>query len=125
MTAPTLEPTLAAAVVADAYGIAHALHQGHLTDLGLRSDTVVVAEIAWSVHEAQRLHTPLAALAAADYDDNAQAYCRCYRAALWRSCQLHEAEWLYPSLTGTDRAGLLTAADKLAEALLAETMGED
>lgn len=102
MSAPTLEPTLAAVVVADAYGIAHALHQRHLTDLGLRSDAAVVAEIAWSRSEAERLHTTVAALAAADYDDNAQAYCRCYLGALWRSCQLHRAEHLYPSLTSTN-----------------------
>ena len=103
MTVSLLEPTLAAAVVADAEAIEHALHAGHLTALGLASDAVVVAEIAWSVHEAQRLHQSLAALAAADYADNEVAYCRCYRAALWRSCQLHRAEHLYPTLTGGNR----------------------
>lgn len=125
MTAPTLEPTLAAAVVADAEAIEHAIHAGGLTALGLQCDAVVVAEIAWSMREARRLHTTVAALAAADYEDEPAAWALRYLPCLWRACQLHGAEHLYPALTGTSRAGLLTDADRLAEALLAETMGED
>lgn len=119
MTAPTLEPTLAAAVVADAEAIEHALHAGALTALSLQSDAVVVAEIAWSIREAQRLHTTVAALAAADYQDEPAAWPLRYLPCLWRACQLHGAEYLYPRLTGA-----ASDADRLAEALLAESAGE-
>lgn len=123
MTAPVLEPTLAAAIISDAEAIEHALHAGALTALGLQSDAVVVAEIAWSMREANRLHTTVAALAAADYDDQPAVWALRYLPCLWRACQLHGAEYLYPTLTGAGRPGL-SDADRLAEALIAETMGE-
>jgi hypothetical protein len=80
--------------------IEHALHQGRLVDLGLRTDTQVREQIGVSLAEAGIGRFAMAALAAADYDDNPPAFARRRQAALWRACQLHGCEDEYWRLVG-------------------------
>lgn len=102
---PRVDPLLFAMVEVHADAIEHAVHEGRLVDLGLRSDAEVFAQVEVSlVQAAQRAGSSgsraMAALAAADYCDDPGAFAARRRAALWRSCQLHGCEDLYWQLAG-------------------------
>lgn len=126
-----MDPAQLAAVHRDADAIEHAMHEGRLYDLGLRTDTQVREQIAVSLAQARDLlgdgPDAIAGLAAADYCDHPAGFAGRRRSALWRACQLHGAEWLWWQLIGqdptADPAPLIPAVDELAEALLAESAG--
>lgn len=100
----TIDPELFALVERDADAIEHALYEGRLANLGLRTDDEVSAQIAVSLSEAGPAVNAMAALAAADYCENPSAFAPRRWAALWRACQLHGCEDLYWALQGPDPA---------------------
>lgn len=130
---PTVDPLLFAMVEVHADAIEHALHEGRLVDLGLRTDAEVFAQVEVSLAQAARLAggagaRAMAALAAADYCDDPAPFAARRRAALWRSCQLHGCEELYWRMSGLQPAAVPEGlVDRFAEVLLGEAagLGED
>lgn len=100
----TIDPVRLARVERDADAIEHAMHEGRLFNLGLRSDEEVRAQIQVSLQEAGDGERAMAALAAADYCENPEAFAPRRWTALWRACLLHGCEDLYWTLHGPDPA---------------------
>ena len=109
-----IDPAQLALVDRDADAIEHALYEGRLFNLGLRSDAEVSEQIDVNLAEAGPGTYAMAALAAADYCENPQEFAPRRWAALWRACQLHGCEDLYWALSGPDLTHLASRASLAA-----------
>ncbi|MGH3415312.1 MAG: hypothetical protein ACRDVE_10165 [Actinocrinis sp.] len=125
---PPVDPAQVALVELHADAIEHAMHEGRLADVGLRTDDEVAAQIEVSITQARtRLGdrvSAMAALAAADYCEDPTAFVERRRAALWRSCQMHGCEQLFWAMNGQDPSiRPAPVFDALGDLLLDETAG--
>jgi len=129
VTVPAVDPLLFAMVEVHADAIEHAMHEGRLVNLGLRSDAQVREQVKVSLAQAakrapQAGARAMAALAAADYCDDPKAFAPRRQAALWRSCLLHGCEDLYWALCGLDLPSVPQALmDRYVDVLLGECAG--
>lgn len=144
-TIRTYDDERLAVIRLDAELLEHALVTRRI-DPGYATPGVLVAEIAYGMHEADTVPGGLAALLADDYDHDPGAFCTRMRTALWWSCLLHHATDRWGELTtglgaircahpGCPATRLelvgrrfwcdLHLAEQLHDALIAETSGED
>ena len=119
-TARTTDPELQV-IRLDAEALEYAAHLRHVPDLLSASDADLVESIAWAHHAADALPGGLSGAVAAHYQDAPGPSCNRWLIALRVSARMHHAEQRWPELT----TGLVPrhVADRMAEALLAETAG--